>query len=456
MTDQPEIPTSPSKTAITQPNYKLLGNTLHWVNTPRPARLLVIKRPGEDTNAHFNKIIEFLYDKRNVRLYIELNAKDALGERFTNVEVVDTSKIASHATWTTLQSIHLVISLGGDGTILYAASLFQSKNTFCPPILPFALGSLGFLTPIKFDMYKEAISRTLGFGRARSHTIEIHETMQKLKIKEYVQDSLTENTPEEEEDIWETDNGPDPDEENNECTVAPIMRHPKLSDNSLFSDTENIFVTKRTRLFARVHCSLKHQKSNSGELASSDSMNSLRNDDCLSENKRFALNEIVIDRGPNHGMVHLELYINDILIEDIRGDGLIISTPTGSTGYNMSAGGSLVHPSTVAVLITPICPHSLSIRPIVIPPGVKLVIKVAEDNRTDPWVSFDGRDAHALQKSQQVSIFLPAKVEEQPGFVVPCICLRDPVDDWFGSLSNCLKWNISSFSQKKLTGNGET
>lgn len=448
MTDhQPEISNSPSKTsAINQPNYKLLGNTLHWVNTPRPARLLIVKRPGSDTNSHFNKIIDFLYEKRNVRLYIELNAKDALdSNRFTKIEVVDTSKIASHSTWTTLQSIHLVISLGGDGTILYAASLFQSKNTFCPPILPFALGSLGFLTPISFNMYKEAISRTLGFGRARSHTIEIHETMEKLKLSEISKhdDSLCEDS------VWEADPGPDPDEQ----SVAPIMRtHANLSEDSLFSHTENIFVTKRTRLFARVHSSYKHQKCNSGELASSDSMNSLRNDDCLSENKRFALNEIVIDRGPNHGMVHLELYINDILIEDIRGDGLIISTPTGSTGYNMSAGGSLVHPSTVAVLITPICPHSLSIRPIVIPPGVKLVIKVAEDNRTDPWVSFDGRDAHALQKSQQVSIFLPAKVEEQPGFIVPCVCLRDPVDDWFGSLSNCLKWNISSFSQKNLSG----
>jgi len=95
--------------------------------------------------------------------------------------------LASKETWDALQSIHLVISLGGDGTILYAASLFQSKNNFCPPILPFALGSLGFLTPISFDMYKEAISRTLGLGRERSATVEIQETMEKLKLKEEIQ-----------------------------------------------------------------------------------------------------------------------------------------------------------------------------------------------------------------------------------------------------------------------------
>merc|ERR1712019_242342 len=97
------------------------------------------------------------------------------------------------ATWDALQSIHLVISLGGDGTILYAASLFQSKNTFCPPILPFALGSLGFLTPISFNMYKSAISRTLGLGRARSATVEIQENLEKLKLKEAVLENLDEN-----------------------------------------------------------------------------------------------------------------------------------------------------------------------------------------------------------------------------------------------------------------------
>jgi len=448
------------------PKYKLLGNTFHWVNTPRPARVLIVKRPGDDTNSQFNQVIEFLSRKPNVQIYVELNSKDALlsksdfskdSSRDSTITIIDTSKIGSRETWDALQSIHLVITLGGDGTILYAASLFQSKNTFCPPILPFALGSLGFLTPISFDMYKEAISRTLGFGRERSATIEITETMEKLKMKEMGQTI-------DEDDIFDGKSGkkkaenPENDDlsinEDSENRLEPIMRaHSKIQESTLFSQTENIFVTKRTRLFAKVQNSKKHQKCNSGEINSSDSLNSLQSvveNECLSENKRFALNEVVIDRGPNHGMVHLELYINDILIEDIRGDGLIISTPTGSTGYNMSAGGSLVHPSTVAVLITPICPHSLSIRPIVIPPGVKLTIKVADDNRTDPWISFDGRDAHSLQKCQQVSIYLPTKVEEQPGYIVPCICLRDPVDDWFSGLSSCLKWNISRITQKDL------
>ena len=339
---------SPSK-------YKLIGNTFHWANTLRPAKVLIIKRPGDDTIPHFNQTLEFLSNKPNIQLYIEQNSINSItSKNLTKITTIDTSKnsLASRETWDALQSIHLVISLGGDGTILYAASLFQSKNNFCPPILPFALGSLGFLTPISFDMYKEAISRTLGLGRQRSATVEIQDTLEKLKLKEEIQKIQKINQIDENEEVF-NDSFENEDNEASEESLEPIMRaHSKLSESTLFSQTENVFVTKRTRLFAKVHCagrSSSHQKSNSGELVSSDSMNSLKSDDCLSENKRFALNEVVIDRGPNHGMVHLELYINDILIEDIRGDGLIISTPTGSTGYSMSAGGSLVHPSTVAV-----------------------------------------------------------------------------------------------------------
>ena len=347
------LPSLAPPSSPTSPKYKLLGNTFHWVNTPRPARVLIVKRPGDDTNNQFNQVIDFLSRKPNVEIYVELNSKDALLPKFTdspyNSKIIDTSKVGSRETWDALQSIHLVITLGGDGTILYAASLFQSKNTFCPPILPFALGSLGFLTPISFDMYKEAISRTLGFGRERSATIEITETMEKLKMQEIVQTI-------QEDDIFDEKYVENDDLSVNEDNdrLEPIMRaHSKIQESTLFSQTENIFVTKRTRLFAKVQNSNKHQKCNSGEINSSDSLNSLRSveNECLSENRRFALNEVVIDRGPNHGMVHLELYINDILIEDIRGDGLIISTPTGSTGYNMSAGGSLVHPSTVAVQV---------------------------------------------------------------------------------------------------------
>jgi NAD+ kinase len=90
-----------------------------------------------------------------------------------------------------------------------------------------------------------------------------------------------------------------------------------------------------------------------------------------------ALNEIVI-RGINSRLTKLSLSINNRHIVDFAGDGIIIATPTGSTGYSLSAGGSIVHPSMEAILITPICPHSISVRPMIMPPTEEIHIKLID------------------------------------------------------------------------------
>jgi len=84
-------------------------------------------------------------------------------------------------------------------------------------------------------------------------------------------------------------------------------------------------------------------------------------------NEWLALNEVVISRGQSSFLTNLDLYINNYLITSVQGDGLIISTPTGSTAYAMAAGASMCHPSVPSIIIAPICPHSLSFRPIVVP-----------------------------------------------------------------------------------------
>ena len=88
----------------------------------------------------------------------------------------------------------------------------------------------------------------------------------------------------------------------------------------------------------------------------------------------LVLNEVVIDRGPSPYLSNIDLYLDGKLITSVQGDGLIISTPTGSTAYAVAAGASMIHPSVPAIMVTPICPHSLSFRPIVVPAGVELKV----------------------------------------------------------------------------------
>lgn len=88
----------------------------------------------------------------------------------------------------------------------------------------------------------------------------------------------------------------------------------------------------------------------------------------------LVLNEVVIDRGPSPYLSNIDLYLDGKHITSVQGDGLIVSTPTGSTAYAVAAGASMIHPSVPAIMVTPICPHSLSFRPIVVPAGVELMV----------------------------------------------------------------------------------
>ena len=93
-----------------------------------------------------------------------------------------------------------------------------------------------------------------------------------------------------------------------------------------------------------------------------------------SQSEYLVLNEVVVDRGPSPYLSNIDLYLDGKLITSVQGDGIIISTPTGSTAYAVAAGASMIHPSVPAIMITPICPHSLSFRPIVVPAGVELKV----------------------------------------------------------------------------------
>jgi NAD+ kinase len=115
-------------------------------------------------------------------------------------------------------------------------------------------------------------------------------------------------------------------------------------------------------------------------------------DDEQLQNKNFALNEVSVSRMNTTSMIQIETKLNGELLTSYWADGLIISTPTGSTGYSLSCGGPVISPQTNAFVITPIAPHNLNARPLVIPDDVEITIKVM--GREDEFLlSLDNRIA---------------------------------------------------------------
>ena len=116
----------------------------------------------------------------------------------------------------------------------------------------------------------------------------------------------------------------------------------------------------------------------------------------------LALNDVVADKGPIGRLLELELFINGEFIYKLRADGLIVATPTGSTAYALAANGPILHPSHSGIAIVPLCPHSLTNRPVVVGDGSELELRVA--NVGDPRVHFDGQVTVDLRQGDVVRI----------------------------------------------------
>jgi NAD+ kinase len=119
--------------------------------------------------------------------------------------------------------------------------------------------------------------------------------------------------------------------------------------------------------------------------------------------KRSALNDIVITRGSLSRMVILETFVDGKYLTTYKADGLIISTPTGSTAYSLSAGGPIVKPEHYSIIITPICPHTLTNRPIMLPPDVVIDVVVVMPEKGIA-VTLDGQDMFVVKPGDTVRV----------------------------------------------------
>ncbi|KAI0883234.1 ATP-NAD kinase [Annulohypoxylon maeteangense] len=264
-----------------------------------------------------------------------------------------------------------VITLGGDGTVLYASWLFQR---IVPPVLSFSLGSLGFLTKFEFNEYSEILSTAFRDGVTVSLRLRFEGTVMRSQRKK---NQLT-------QDEYTDDEG--------------TRRKRDLIEELIGEERDDEHT---------------HKPDGTYEI----------------------LNEIVVDRGPNPTMSYTEIFGDDEHFTSVLADGVCVSTPTGSTAYNLAAGGSLCHPDNPVMLVTSVCAHTLSFRPIILPDTIVLRVGVPYDARTHSWASFDGRE----------------RVELRPGDYVTISASRFPFasvqpqgrrgEDWVKSISAKLGWN---------------
>ncbi|XP_028834305.1 NAD kinase b isoform X2 [Denticeps clupeoides] len=330
---------------------------LTW-NKP-PLNVLVIKKIRDESLLEpFKELCRFLLEEKKLVVFVEKKvADDATLTSDEAFSAVRTKLCTFREGYDDISDcIDLIICLGGDGTLLYASSLFQGS---VPPVMAFHLGSLGFLTPFKFQSYKTEVAKVFEGNAA----IVLRS---RLKVK----------------------------------VVKELAQHGGEQENGALTP----------------HC---HGNSEASKITL----------------QLQVLNEVVVDRGPSSYLSNVDLYLNGRLITSVQGDGVIVSTPTGSTAYAAAAGASMIHPNVPAIMVTPICPHSLSFRPIVVPAGVELMITLSPEARNTAWVSFDGRKRQEIQHGDSIRITTSC-------YPVPSICCHDLVYDWFESLAQCLHWNV--------------
>lgn len=144
----------------------------------------------------------------------------------------------------------------------------------------------------------------------------------------------------------------------------------------------------------------------------------------------IVLNDVVVNKGALARIIDLETYINNSYVTTFKADGLIIATPTGSTAYSLSAGGPILYPTLNSIVLTPICPHTLTNRPIVLPDDFTIEIILRSESE-DVFLTLDGQVGFSLKKDDIIEIRKSAFATR---LLIPC------ERDYFQILRTKLKW----------------
>jgi NAD+ kinase len=149
----------------------------------------------------------------------------------------------------------------------------------------------------------------------------------------------------------------------------------------------------------------------------------------------YALNDVVIAKGALARIFGVEFSVDDGTAASIRGDGIIVASPSGSTAYSLAAGGSIVHPHVDALLITPICPHSLTSRPLIVPGSSKVVLRIEGELTEEVFLTIDGQEGVRMTGGATIEISTSSHYFE---------LITSPSRSYFDMLSHKLSWAVSS------------
>eukprot|EP00798_Chlamydomonas_sp_ICE-L_P032353 gene32353-5381_t len=315
--------------------------TLQWLSPPQT--VLVVCKLSANVRPMFRQTLSWLRNQ-NLAVYVEPSLwsvayEHSMGGRVDDAPAVAKTRVPSPGEVATWQEgavpfipdeLDFVVVLGGDGTLLWTCHLFGNRAV--PPLVPFSLGSLGFLTPFSpkaSDPLASSLPSAPSLGSLGF---------------------LTSFSPKASDPL-----------------ASSLPSAPKSTCRSVLAGGFPMILRHR------LHCTVARK----GKLlacAWEDNTPIWEDGHCTTE--KIALNEVVIDRGISPFLTNLQTFCNGNFITHVQGDGLIVSTPTGSTAYNLAAGGSMLHPQVPGILFTPICPHSLSFRPLVFPDHVQLCVQV--------------------------------------------------------------------------------
>ncbi|CAH8261265.1 unnamed protein product [Arabidopsis lyrata] len=310
--------------------------SLTWESDPQT--VLIITKPNSTSVRVLSvDMVRWLRTQKGLNIYVEPRVKEELLSESSSFNFVQTWEDDKEISLLHTK-VDLLITLGGDGTVLWAASMFKGP---VPPIVPFSMGSLGFMTPFHSEQYRDCLEAVL--------------------------------------------KGP----------ISITLRH-RLQCHIIRDKATNEYETEETML---------------------------------------VLNEVTIDRGISSYLTNLECYCDNSFVTCVQGDGLILSTTSGSTAYSLAAGGSMVHPQVPGILFTPICPHSLSFRPLILPEHVTVRVQVPFNSRSSAWVSFDGKDRKQLEAGD-------ALVCSMAPWPVSTACQVESTNDFLRSIHDGLHWNL--------------